>query len=101
VRDDGTVSVYYQVAVEERVTTVIDGTRAVTSVPTDRIAARLPCRHHATGHRRSLYSLVFGEQGGTAYCVELAHCLETVPDAAARDDQSTIDACLRRSTRTD
>jgi hypothetical protein len=101
VREDGSVSVYYLVASEERVTTVIGGTRAVTSISTDQIAVRLPCRHHATGTSRSLYSLVFGEQGGTAYCGELAHCLETVPDATARDDPPTIDTCVRRASRTD
>jgi len=95
---DGTVRVYYLVASDDRLTTVITGNpKPVVSLRTDDIAVRLPCRGRATGAGRSPYGLLFGEHGGTAYCAELAGCLASAPPPPARYAPAVVDDCLSRA----
>jgi hypothetical protein len=98
VEKDGEVWVYYLVASDDRFTTIITGNpKAVFSIGSDDIAVRLPCRHRDSGSDRSLFSLSVREQGGTAYCEDLATCLISEPQPDERYTRPVVDRCVRQA----
>lgn len=99
---NGSVTVYYFVASDDKVITAIAGypnAVAVISINVNNIVFRLPCRDRQRGVSRSLADLVLPseQRGGTAFCGDLAECLQTLTLDALRSG-TAVEPCVQRAS---
>lgn len=96
VKADGTVWIYYLVAVDDHTITAITANPvAVGNFRVEDTPVRLACQHHSRGLSRSLVSVIRPYRGGTAWCGDLADCLSALPEPNDRSSNEAINRCMK------